>query len=94
MHIEDDPYYTGPREGAVFSNSHTGYMGKKAYKICVECELEKRLKYVNTKEYREGHLVDALALEGNVPKEEMLAEGGYATMTGVMKDLKKGSKRS
>ena len=50
MHIEDDPYYAGPREGAVFSNSHTGYMGKKAYKICVECELEKRIKYVNSKE--------------------------------------------
>ena len=47
--------------------------------------MEKRLKYVNTKEYREG----------DVPKEEMLAKGGYATMIGVIKDLKeevKGSK--
>ena len=76
QHIQDDPYYIGPRVGAVFSNQHTGYMGKKAYKICVDCELQKRLAYVNTKEYKEG----------DEPKEELMKE--YATRVGVTKDLK------
>ena len=75
--IEDDPNYVGPREGAVSSDQHVGHMGKKAYKICVDCELKKRLKYVETKEYKEGDL----------SKDELMKE--YATPVGVMKDLKK-----
>ena len=54
QHIADDPHYAGPRAGVVFSDQHIGYMGKKAYKICVDCELAKRLEYVEEKEYKEG----------------------------------------
>ena len=28
--IQDDPFYTGPRNGVVFSNQRTGYMGEES----------------------------------------------------------------